>query len=87
MDTLQTSAPVVGSEITTAEPITLGVPKAQTITVFGNETLRHGDIAIRPTHIIHPTIERPVRLSSSVGLWRYEARTREHWGLLTGGFR
>jgi hypothetical protein len=53
----QTGARVVGSAITTAEAIELGVPKAQTITVAGNETLRYGDIAIRPTHILHSTIE------------------------------
>jgi hypothetical protein len=53
----QTGAPVIGSAITTAEAIDLGVPKAQTITVAGNETLRYGDIAIRPTHILHSTIE------------------------------
>jgi L-ascorbate metabolism protein UlaG (beta-lactamase superfamily) len=53
----QTGARVVGSAITAAEAIELGVPKAQTITVAGNETLRYGDIAIRPTHIIHSTIE------------------------------
>jgi hypothetical protein len=53
----QTGALVVGSAITTAQAIELGVPKAQTITVAGNETLRYGDIAIRPTHIIHSTIE------------------------------
>ena len=53
----QTGAPVVGSAITTAEAIELGVPKTRTITVVGNETLRYGDIAIRPTHIIHSTIE------------------------------
>jgi hypothetical protein len=53
----QTGAPVVGSAITTAEAVVLGVPKAQTITVAGNETLRYGDITIRPTHIIHSTIE------------------------------
>ena len=53
----QTGAPVVGSAITTAEAIALGVPKAQTVTVVGNETLRYGDISIRPTHIIHSTIE------------------------------
>lgn len=53
----QTGAPVVGSAITTAEAIALGVPKAQTLTVVGNETLRYGDIAIRPTHILHSTIE------------------------------
>jgi hypothetical protein len=53
----QTGAKVVGSAITTAETIELGVPKVQTITVTGNETLRYGDIAIRPTHIIHSTIE------------------------------
>lgn len=53
----QTGAPVVGSAISTAEAIELGVPKAQTITVAGDETLRYGDIAIRPTHIIHSTIE------------------------------
>jgi L-ascorbate metabolism protein UlaG (beta-lactamase superfamily) len=45
---VQTGAPVVGSAITTAEAIALGVPKAQTITVAGNETLRYGDIAILP---------------------------------------
>jgi hypothetical protein len=53
----QTGAKVVGSAITTAEAIELGVPKAQIITVTGNETLHYGDIAIRPTHIIHSTIE------------------------------
>ena len=53
----QTGAPVVGSAISTAEAIELGVPKAQTVTVSGNETLRYGDIAIRPTHILHSTIE------------------------------
>jgi hypothetical protein len=55
----QTRAPVVGSAITTAQAIALGVPKAQTITVSGtgNESLRYGDITIRPTHIIHSTIE------------------------------
>ena len=55
----QTGAPVVGSAITTAEAIVLGVPKEQTITVSGsgNESLRYGDIAIRPTHIVHSTIE------------------------------
>jgi hypothetical protein len=53
----QTGAPVVGSAITTAKAIALGVPQAQTITVVGNETLRYGDIAIRPTHIIHSQIE------------------------------
>jgi len=53
----QTGAPVVGSAITTAEATELGVPKAQTIAVAGNETLRYGDIAIRPTHIVHSTIE------------------------------
>lgn len=53
----QTGAPVVGSAITTAQAIALGVPKAQTITVVGNETLHYGDIAIRPTHIVHSTIE------------------------------
>jgi hypothetical protein len=53
----QTGARVVGSAITTAVAINLGVPKAQTITVTSNETLRYGDIAIRPTHIVHSTIE------------------------------
>jgi hypothetical protein len=53
----RTGAKVVGSVITTAEAIELGVPKAQTISVTGNETLRYGDIAIRPTHIVHSTIE------------------------------
>jgi hypothetical protein len=53
----QTGAPVIGSAITTAEAVTLGVPKAQTITVVGNETLRYSDISIRPTHILHSTIE------------------------------
>lgn len=53
----QTGARVVGSAITTEEAIELGVPKAQTITVGGNETLHYGDIAIRPTHINHSTIE------------------------------
>jgi hypothetical protein len=53
----QTGAPVVGSAITTTEASALGVPKTQTITVVGNETLRYGNIAIRPTHIIHSTIE------------------------------
>ncbi|HEY4212807.1 MAG TPA: MBL fold metallo-hydrolase [Steroidobacteraceae bacterium] len=53
----QTGARVVGSAITTAEAVELGVPKAQTITVAGNETLHYGDIAIRPTHILHSTIE------------------------------
>ena len=53
----QTGAPVVGSAITIAEAIELGVPKAQTITIAGNEKLRYGDIAIRPTHIVHSTIE------------------------------
>src|ERR1700761_1315238 len=56
----QTGAPVIGSAITTAEAIVLGVPKAQTITVVGNETLRYGDISIRPTHIVHSTIEAGV---------------------------
>jgi Beta-lactamase superfamily domain len=53
----KTGAPVVGSAITTAVAIALGVPKAQTITVIGDETLRYGDVAIRPTHILHSTIE------------------------------
>ena len=53
----QTGAPVVGSAISTAQAIALGVPKAQTVTVAGNETLHYGDIAIRPVHIIHSTIE------------------------------
>jgi hypothetical protein len=53
----QTGARVVGSAITTAEAIELGVPEAQTQTVSGNETLRYGDIAIRPTHIVHSAIE------------------------------
>ena len=53
----QTGAPVVGSAISTAEAIALGVPKSQTITVAGNETLHYGDITIRPTHILHSTIE------------------------------
>jgi L-ascorbate metabolism protein UlaG (beta-lactamase superfamily) len=53
----QTGAPVVGSAITTAVAIALGVPAAQTITVAGNETLRYGDITIRPTHILHSSIE------------------------------
>lgn len=53
----QTGAQVVGSAITTAEAIELGVPKGQTVTVGGNETLRYGDITIRPTHIVHSTIE------------------------------
>jgi hypothetical protein len=53
----QTGAPVIGSAISTEKAIALGVPKAQTITVVGNETLRYGDIAIRPTHIIHSQIE------------------------------
>jgi hypothetical protein len=53
----QTGARVVGSAITIAEAIELGVPKAQTITVAGNEMLRYGDIAIRSTHIVHSTIE------------------------------
>ena len=53
----QTGAPVIGSAITTAQAIALGVPKAQTMTVVGNETLRYGDISIRPTHILHSTIE------------------------------
>ena len=53
----QTGAPVVGSAITTAQAIALGVPKAQTVTVAGNETLRYGDISVRPTHILHSTIE------------------------------
>ena len=53
----QTGAPVVGSAISTEEAIELGVPKTQTVTVAGNETLRYGDIAIRPTHIVHSTIE------------------------------
>jgi len=37
----QTGARVVGSAISAAEAIELGVPKAQTITVTGNETLRY----------------------------------------------
>lgn len=53
----QTGAPVIGSAITTAQAIALGVPKVQTVTVSGNESLRYGDIEIRPTHIIHSTIE------------------------------
>ena len=53
----QTGAPVVGSAITTAEAVELGVPRSQIITVVGNETLHYGDISIRPTHIIHSTIE------------------------------
>lgn len=53
----QTGAPVVGSAITTAEAIELGVPKAQTIAVVTNAPLRYGDISIRPTHINHSTIE------------------------------
>jgi hypothetical protein len=53
----QTGAPVVGSAITTAAAVELGVPKTQTLTVVGNETLHYGDITIRPTHIIHSTIE------------------------------
>jgi hypothetical protein len=57
----QTGAPVVGSAITTAEAIALGVPKGQTVTVVGNETLRYGDIAIRPVHIVHSTIEDGLR--------------------------
>jgi hypothetical protein len=53
----RTGAPVVGSAITTTQAIALGVPQGQTITVAGNETLHYGDITIRPTHVIHSTIE------------------------------
>jgi hypothetical protein len=53
----QTGAPVIGSAISTATAVALGVPPSQTITVRGDETLRYGDIAIRPTHIVHSTIE------------------------------
>jgi glyoxylase-like metal-dependent hydrolase (beta-lactamase superfamily II) len=65
----QTGAPVIGSAITTAQAIALGVPKAQTVTVVGNEALRYGDISIRPTHIVHSTIEggsfpRSIRFTS-----------------------
>ena len=68
----QTGAPVVGSAITTAEAIELGVPKPQTITVAGNETLRYGDIAIRPTHIIHTTIEDGL-IPALDGLYKVDA--------------
>lgn len=53
----QTGAPVVGSSLSTTAAIALGVPRAQTVTVVGEATLRYGDIAIRPTHILHSTIE------------------------------
>jgi Beta-lactamase superfamily domain len=53
----QTGAPVVGSAITTAEAVALGVPKPQTVTVAGGETLKYGDITIKPVHVVHSTIE------------------------------
>jgi hypothetical protein len=53
----QTKAPVIGSAITTAEAVKLGVPQSQTITVKGGETLQYGDFAIKPVHIVHSTIE------------------------------
>ncbi|HEY6455548.1 MAG TPA: hypothetical protein VIY90_09750 [Steroidobacteraceae bacterium] len=68
----QTGAPVVGAAITTAKAIELGVPKAQTITVIGNETLRYGDIAIRPTHIIHSKIEDGL-IPALAALYRVDA--------------
>jgi len=52
----QTRAPVVGSAISTATAVTLGVPASQIVTVAGGETLRYGDITIRPVHIAHSTV-------------------------------
>jgi hypothetical protein len=53
----QTGAPVIGSAISTAQAVVLGVPRSQTITVKGGETLDYGDIAIKPVHVVHSTIE------------------------------
>jgi hypothetical protein len=52
-----TGAPVIGSAISTATAVKLGVPTAQTIAVAGGETLQYGDITIKPTHIVHSTIQ------------------------------
>jgi L-ascorbate metabolism protein UlaG (beta-lactamase superfamily) len=55
----QTGAPVIGSAITSAAAQTLGVPAARTVTVRGDntESFRFGDISVRPTHIVHSTIQ------------------------------
>jgi len=55
----QTGAPVVGSQITSTQAIKLGVPASQTVTVTGTggEALKYGDITVKPTHIIHSTIQ------------------------------
>jgi L-ascorbate metabolism protein UlaG (beta-lactamase superfamily) len=55
----QTHAQVYGAAISTAEAVTLGVPKSQVTTVTGNNTehFTYGDIDIQPTHIIHSSIE------------------------------
>ena len=54
-----TGAPVLGSAITTAEAVKLGVPSNQTITVKGDNTeaYHYGDITVQPTHIVHSSIE------------------------------
>jgi hypothetical protein len=55
----QTKASVIGSQITQDQAIKNGVPKEQTIVVkgTGGESFKYGDITIKPTHIIHSTIQ------------------------------
>lgn len=52
-----TGAPVIGSAITTATAVKLGVPQAQTRSVQGGEVINVGDISITPTHVVHSTIQ------------------------------
>jgi L-ascorbate metabolism protein UlaG (beta-lactamase superfamily) len=64
-----TRAPVVGSAITATTAQKLGVPAAQTVTVRGGETLRYGDVTVRPTHILHSTIQ-PELIPALANLYR-----------------
>jgi hypothetical protein len=66
-----TGAPVIGSAITTATAVQLGVPAAQTLTVKGGEVLRYGDIAIAPTHIVHSTIQ-PTLIPALANLYQVD---------------
>jgi hypothetical protein len=65
-----TGAPVLGSAITTAEAVKLGVPSNQTITVKGDNTeaYHYGDITVQPTHIVHSSIE-PTLIPALVNLY------------------
>jgi L-ascorbate metabolism protein UlaG (beta-lactamase superfamily) len=68
----QTGAPVIGSAISTLEATMLGVPPNRVVTVKGGETLTIGDIVIKPTHIVHSTIQ-PGLIPALVNLYNVDA--------------